>query len=830
MYRKSRISFFLVMVTFLLVAFSYSKTWADGEPYFCWCNVQAMNTPGGVQNALAAQVFDSNGTVPDTINALTVAGPGGFAYSFTPDDYDEGFNVYWHGIPGQPADGEYTFTVTDNEGKVSTSHSYLEVGNILPLPDAASLQASGDPLTPTLSWGALIGYEGNVFYRARIYDMDNDILWTSGFTTLTHTGVPSDVLAEGESYQWRVEAFDDHNYLVSDNRAVSETIPLVIDNNRPYFRWVVAYSGANQDGFYTGLLASVVDPNGSPPDSISEVTVAGPGGFFYTFLPEELGQYGDELIYEHHSDGRPLDGIYTFTLTDNEARTAVSHDYVKVHDVPLVEAASLAASGDPLAPTLSWGAPAGMDRSLYYQVYIESIWRSPHTPDTTLQVPQGILQQGVAYRWRVRALDDINWVHYSNRSNSNGVDLVIDDSRPYFRWAGVWKRNDPWGIRTAMDASVYDPNGSVPESIVSLTVTDPGGGSHDLRSGWFGGEYNEFYITAPGPPAEGVYTFDMEDNEGKTARTHDYVETVTEVPIVDESGILVTGDPMAPTVSWGAISGYPGHLYYRLRVYDYQWNQIYRSSRAPDTAQSVPQEVIEPGKFYIFRIEAADHRHFPTFNSRSRTHYLPLTDCQEDDSGALDIPGASGGSAGTVTIPVRIQNAPNAVDSLGLEVLFDPSRFGYTGFSRGPLVDGFDFFDVSNPGDGIARMGGFEAGEDIIAAGASGDLVYLNFEIFDSEPGKSYGFGLQELKDDLAGWSTSHGCFQSGCDGDVNGDGEITPLDALCAFEAYLSIDPTSCGIPIDEVCGDVNGDGETTPADALCIFQKYLGIPSCLD
>ena len=68
------------------------------------------------------------------------------------------------------------------------------------------------------------------------------------------------------------------------------------------------------------------------------------------------------------------------------------------------------------------------------------------------------------------------------------------------------------------------------------------------------------------------------------------------------------------------------------------------------------------------------------------------------------------------------------------------------------------------------------------------------------------------------------------CDGDVNGDGEITPQDALCAFQTYLGICPTSCDIPCENVCCDVTQDGECTPADALCIFQKYLGLPSCLD
>lgn len=62
-------------------------------------------------------------------------------------------------------------------------------------------------------------------------------------------------------------------------------------------------------------------------------------------------------------------------------------------------------------------------------------------------------------------------------------------------------------------------------------------------------------------------------------------------------------------------------------------------------------------------------------------------------------------------------------------------------------------------------------------------------------------------------------------DSDVNKDGEITPMDALCAFESYLGICPTACGIPCEAVNSDVNGDGVCTPEDALEIFKGYLEI-----
>jgi len=68
------------------------------------------------------------------------------------------------------------------------------------------------------------------------------------------------------------------------------------------------------------------------------------------------------------------------------------------------------------------------------------------------------------------------------------------------------------------------------------------------------------------------------------------------------------------------------------------------------------------------------------------------------------------------------------------------------------------------------------------------------------------------------------------CSGEIDGQNGVTPRDALCAFQKYLEISPTRCGIPAEDVCCDVNGDFVCSPRDALCIFEFFLGLPSCLD
>jgi subtilisin family serine protease len=202
-----------------------------------------------------------------------------------------------------------------------------------------------------------------------------------------------------------------------------------------------------------------------------------------------------------------------------------------------------------------------------------------------------------------------------------------------------------------------------------------------------------------------------------------------------------------------------------------------------------------------------------------------IVPCGEDDTGALDIAGAAGAIGDTVTIPVRIQNAPDAVSSIGFEV-FLPSVLTFTEHTRGPLVADFDFFDCNIPDDkpDVVRCGGFKA-EGGIAAGASGDVVLLTFDVSPACEG-IWTVGLQELKDDIKTWSATSGCFDCSVTCDVNGDGEVTPRDALCAFQKYLGYPDTACG-PAEEIFCDVTGDGDCTPADALEIFKEYLGLAS---
>ncbi|WP_247730081.1 cohesin domain-containing protein [Halovivax limisalsi] len=66
---------------------------------------------------------------------------------------------------------------------------------------------------------------------------------------------------------------------------------------------------------------------------------------------------------------------------------------------------------------------------------------------------------------------------------------------------------------------------------------------------------------------------------------------------------------------------------------------------------------------------------------------------------------------------------------------------------------------------------------------------------------------------------------ESACElpGDVDGDGQVTSIDATKTQQHIVGMDPGN----FNEACADLNGDGEITPADVTQIQQIIVGIES---
>ncbi|MGA1870463.1 MAG: Kazal-type serine protease inhibitor domain-containing protein [bacterium] len=198
-------------------------------------------------------------------------------------------------------------------------------------------------------------------------------------------------------------------------------------------------------------------------------------------------------------------------------------------------------------------------------------------------------------------------------------------------------------------------------------------------------------------------------------------------------------------------------------------------------------------------------------------------ECIEGSDGELDIPGSRGERGKEILIPIMVQSSPDPVYSFGIEVAYDPEVLEYVNFELGELTTSFDMVDVNPIAINRVKIGGF-ANENVIPQGSSGSLILLRFLILDGEENRCYPLTLEKLKDDLSHFSSTGGCFCiHSCEGDLNGDGSITPGDALIAFQCYLEQGSCPNGVDVDK-------NGDVTPADALCLFRKYLELPSCVD
>ena len=102
-----------------------------------------------------------------------------------------------------------------------------------------------------------------------------------------------------------------------------------------------------------------------------------------------------------------------------------------------------------------------------------------------------------------------------------------------------------------------------------------------------------------------------------------------------------------------------------------------------------------------------------------------------------------------VTFVLMIDKAPNQVRALGFDVVYNPKVLKYSNYEKGELVKKFDMFDASKLKDGLLRVGGFEAREDLIVPGKCGELVRLYFQLI----GKgNLDLQLINLKDDISSW------------------------------------------------------------------------------
>jgi hypothetical protein len=182
----------------------------------------------------------------------------------------------------------------------------------------------------------------------------------------------------------------------------------------------------------------------------------------------------------------------------------------------------------------------------------------------------------------------------------------------------------------------------------------------------------------------------------------------------------------------------------------------------------------------------------------------------------------------TVTVAVTIEDALIAIGGGGVDIAYDASVLTFVGCEAGDLTQGWPLFGCTDFTTHVQVAG---TAASPIPAGAGGTFATLTFLSDCCAPDTAVTISLcpENATGDLGALYPVCGQFTCAAylpDGDVNEDGQVTPGDALCAFEGYLSFPAppaTGCGPPGWDVRGDVDCNGQITPGDALCVFHSWL-------
>ncbi len=189
-------------------------------------------------------------------------------------------------------------------------------------------------------------------------------------------------------------------------------------------------------------------------------------------------------------------------------------------------------------------------------------------------------------------------------------------------------------------------------------------------------------------------------------------------------------------------------------------------------------------------------------------------------------PKLGGGSMGsqpgeTVLVPIRVQDLePTKAFSFNLE--YDPEILTYINevsisnslISDWGLADGYEYAEGKINVSAVALAGGEASG--------TGFLLFVSFEVNEEiTSGNSLDITLSNLSDGLEGHSTSPIRIAVGFKGDIDGNGEVSPMDVQTAFDMTLN---KGTFTHYQRWAADVNSDSRITPIDVQIIFEASLG------
>ena len=384
----------------------------------------------------------------------------------------------------------------------------------------------------------------------------------------------------------------------------------------PEIDWAVVWAHQSSDGsVISRLLATISGPS---PEDVDSFTVSGPS-VEYALNPASVSSKQVGLYYGVDLSNTIVpNGTYTFELTDSQGRKATAVRDFTYQALPQVDSATMRPENEryveTTTPTLMFDPVSEND--VYYQVVVmdynhNALWFTSEISDqTSVTVPEGLLQPNTPYWWFVRVLDSDSGPQNYHVSEQ----LAFYTGRkelPNLEESQVVSYPSNGNIRNFF--GVWGPPGVAPWDIDYLTVTGPGSTVYYLnqvRCRFYDNPYYFTIIQSASPIPDGDYVFEIMDDEGHTG-TANRSFTNDPIPAVTGSSMFPADNAYfntsTPTFSWDSVSEAQTYNY-KVRIWNYrQTIMIYDSPLSTETSATLPASVNLPrGSSYKWQVVSYD--------------------------------------------------------------------------------------------------------------------------------------------------------------------------------------------------------------------------------
>jgi hypothetical protein len=388
--------------------------------------------------------------------------------------------------------------------------------------------------------------------------------------------------------------------------------------------------------------------NDNLPDDIETIIVSGPQGDLplgrkeFIWLPQFKEFWANV-------PGSPVLGNYTFKIAGKEM-TGKATDLQSVNKtLPVVNSEHFSPTDNEIlssrTPTFSWEAVEFSDIPIFYRLIIREADSKKRVYGTgrirnlrTHTVPKDTLKAGKSYRWRVEAMDSRDGLEVQNRSNSKWLSFTMAETLNDFQINVVIKnvRKADDNFSTQIEVVIgNDFTGDLPNDIDSITLSGPKGKLPITKSDFtYYPQFRDFYVSIPGSPATGRYTFTVFSGKLKATATVT-LSVLRSIPIPDFNSLSPADGTIihskTPKFSWKPVEYEKATVYYRLEIWNPEITERAYTSKFQKGMQShtIPKGTLKAGETYIWWVRAVDGYSWERAQNRTNSESVTITMAQE---------------------------------------------------------------------------------------------------------------------------------------------------------------------------------------------------------